>query len=80
MNKPVCWNVLAASLALAMLLTVCLPHGYALGLPEESAPFTGVVSLDINPSIELTIADGVVTQALAFNDAGESLPTGRWPG
>ena len=37
----------------------------------EVASYT--VTIDINPSIELTVEDGVVTQAVAYNDDGKVL-------
>ena len=66
---------------MALLLSMA---GMQAGLASEfqvaeetmMSPFTGSISLDVNPSIELMVENGTVTQALAYNDDGHSLLEG----
>ena len=72
--------MLALTVVCAMLAgctSVALP-----GSDDTQTPATGAVvakaqgytvTIDINPSIELTVVDGVVTQAEAYNDDGQVL-------
>lgn len=71
---------LAVSLVLALLLSmpvlkVSLASEYLVAEENVLTPFTGSISLDVNPSIELKMENGIVTQALAYNDDGQSLLT-----
>ena len=43
---------------------------------SAAAQFSGVVSIDVNPSIELTVEDGIVVAASAYNDDGKQLLSG----
>jgi hypothetical protein len=58
-------------------LLMAIPFLFALMLPASSAQaFSGIVSIDVNPSIELTVENGVVTAASAYNDDGKQLLSG----
>ena len=43
---------------------------------SAAAQFSGIVSIDVNPSIELTVEDGIVVAASAYNDDGKQLLSG----
>lgn len=74
-------RLFAVALALTvvcMMLSGCTMSGEeepAAGIEQngiaKAASYT--VTIDINPSIQLTIEDGIVTQAAAYNDDGEML-------
>jgi nucleotide-binding universal stress UspA family protein len=69
---------LAVCLVMALLLSMLVLQGglaseYLVADETILTPFTGSISLDVNPSIELKIENGMVTQALAYNDDGQSM-------
>ena len=61
--------------ALVSLLLV-IPLLFAPILQAGAVQFSGVVSIDVNPSIELTVENGIVTGASAYNDDGRELISG----
>ena len=75
MVKQTARSFLAAVLGILLLTSV--PAGLAFpAYPPEGEPgaaFSGLVSLDVNPSLELNIENGVVVSAYAMNDEGQRL-------
>ena len=57
-------------------LLLLIPLLFAPFLQASAAQFSGVISIDVNPSIELTVENGVVTGASAYNDDGRELISG----
>ena len=69
---------LVLGLVMVLLLSMVVLQGgfaseYLVAGESVLTPFTGSISLDVNPSIELKMENGAVTQALAYNDEGQGL-------
>lgn len=57
-------------------LLLAIPLLFAPVLQAGALQFSGIVSIDVNPSIELTVENGIVTGASAYNDDGRELLSG----
>ncbi|HPJ02332.1 MAG TPA: hypothetical protein PKU80_05785 [Candidatus Limiplasma sp.] len=69
MKNFTCRSLVSLLLVIPLLFTHVLQA-------SATAQFSGIVSMDVNPSIELTVEDGIVIAASAYNDDGKQLLSG----
>lgn len=68
MKNFTCWSLVSLLLVIPLL--------FAPVRQANAAQFSGIVFIDVNPSIELTVEDGIVVAASAYNDDGKQLLSG----